>query len=124
MSRSRIVRELGELDVVFGALAHPTRREIILVLHERGETTAGDLAARFEQSWPTTTRHLAVLVKSGLITVRRSGRERLYAVCRDRLVGGLGLWLHNVDIGVVDHSPSRRSTGDQPRRGRDPAPRR
>lgn len=104
MSRARIVRKLGELDVVFGALAHPTRREILLVLHDRGgETTAGDLAARFEQSWPTTTRHLAVLVNSGLITVRKSGRERLYRIDRDRLVGGLGLWLHKVDIGVMDH---------------------
>lgn len=89
---------------MFGALAHPTRREILLVLHDRGgETTAGDLAARFEQSWPTTTRHLAVLVNSGLITVRKSGRERLYRIDRDRLVGGLGLWLHQVDIGVLDH---------------------
>ena len=104
MSRARVVRKLGELDVVFGALAHPTRREILLVLHDRGgETTAGDLAARFEQSWPTTTRHLAVLVNSGLITVRKSGRERLYRIDRDRLVGGLGLWLHKVDIGVIDH---------------------
>ncbi|OLF10832.1 ArsR/SmtB family transcription factor [Actinophytocola xanthii] len=104
MSRPRVVRELGELDVVFGALAHPTRREILLVLHDRGgEVTAGDLAARFEQSWPTTTRHLGVLVRSGLVSVRRSGRERLYRMDRDRLVGGLGLWLHQVRIGVIDH---------------------
>ena len=63
----------------------------------------GDLAARFEQSWPTTTRHLAVLVGSGLVTVRKSGRERLYRLDRDNLVGGLGLWLHKVAIGVIDH---------------------
>ncbi|MGQ0841606.1 ArsR/SmtB family transcription factor [Actinokineospora sp.] len=92
---------------MFGALAHPTRRDIILVLHQRGEVTAGDLAARFEQSWPTTTRHLAVLVDSGLIIVRKSGRERLYRVNRDRLVGGLGLWLHNVEVGVIDHRRGR-----------------
>jgi DNA-binding transcriptional ArsR family regulator len=108
MSRPRIVRKLGEFDVVFGALAHPTRREIVLVLHDRGgEVTAGDLAARFEQSWPTTTRHLTVLVKSGLVTVRKSGRERLYRLDRDKLVGGLGLWLHQVQIGVIDHHRQR-----------------
>jgi DNA-binding transcriptional ArsR family regulator len=104
MSRERIVRKLGELDAVFGALAHPTRREILLVLHDRGgEIAAGDLAARFAQSWPTTTRHLTVLVNSGLITMRKSGRERLYQIDRDRLVGGLGLWLHKVEIGITDH---------------------
>jgi DNA-binding transcriptional ArsR family regulator len=107
MARSRIVRNLSELDVVFGALAHVTRREIILVLHERGELTAGDLAARFEQSWPTTTRHLAILVESGMITVRKSGRERVYSVSRDSLVGGLGLWLHQLEIGVIDHRRGR-----------------
>jgi DNA-binding transcriptional ArsR family regulator len=108
VKRERIVRKLGELDAVFGALAHPTRREILLVLHDRGgEVTAGDLAARFEQSWPTTTRHLSVLVDSGLITMRKSGRERRYRIDRDRLVGGLGLWLHRVDIGVIDHRRPR-----------------
>ncbi|MCP3803389.1 metalloregulator ArsR/SmtB family transcription factor [Allokutzneria sp. A3M-2-11 16] len=108
MSPRRTVRKLGELDTVFSALAHPTRREIVEVLHARGgEVTAGVLAARFEQSWPTTTRHLTVLVDSGLVTVRKDGRERLYALCRDHLVGGLGLWLHNVEIGVIDHRRGR-----------------
>jgi DNA-binding transcriptional ArsR family regulator len=116
MARSRIVRNLSELDVVFDALAHPTRRDIIAVLHERGEVTAGDLAARFEQSWPTTTRHLTLLLDSGLITVRKSGRERWYGVNRDRLVGGLGLWLHTVEIGVIDHCRGRE-TEDRPARG-------
>jgi DNA-binding transcriptional ArsR family regulator len=111
MARSRIVRNLSELDVVFEALAHPARRDIILVLHERGEVTAGVLAARFEQSWPTTTRHLTILVDAGLITVRKSGRERWYSVNRDRLVGGLGLWLHRVEIGVIDHRRGREAEG-------------
>jgi DNA-binding transcriptional ArsR family regulator len=117
MARSRLVRDLSELDVVFGALAHPNRRDIILVLHERGEVTAGDLAARFKQSWPTTTRHLAILVDSGLIAVRKSGRERWYSVNRDRLVGGLGLWLHNVEIGVIDHRRDRETDHRHSRSG-------
>jgi DNA-binding transcriptional ArsR family regulator len=109
MSRPRIVRKLGELDVVFGALAHPTRREILLVLHDRGgEGTAGDQAPTVEPSWPTPTPQLARLVESGMVTVRKSGRERLYRLDRDRLVGGLGLWLHRVEIGVIDH---RRGSG-------------
>lgn len=110
MGGPREVRKLGELDVVFEALAHPVRREIVQVLHARdGEMTAGDLAARFEHSWPTTTRHLAVLVDSRLISVRKTGRERRYTLCRDRLVGGLGLWLHNVNIAVIDRSRARSS---------------
>lgn len=65
---------------------------------------AGELAARFEHSWPTTTRHLKVLVESNLISVRKTGRERRYTLSRDRLVGGLGLWLHRIDVAVIDQS--------------------
>ena len=59
------LRDLEDIDAVFGALAHATRRHILQVLAARGGTmTAGELSARFEHSWPTTTRHLGVLVDS------------------------------------------------------------
>jgi DNA-binding transcriptional ArsR family regulator len=118
MPRPRDIRQLDDLGVVFAALAHPARREVLQVLHARGgELGAGELAARFEHSWPTTSRHLAVLVESRLITVRKRGRERRYTMNRDRLVGGLGLWLHNVDVAVIDRdqrSGSEPSTTEVP----------
>lgn len=78
---------LDELEAVFAALAHPSRRHILLVLHFRGgEMTAGDIAQRFECSWPTTTRHLGVLRDAGLITVQREGRTRRYQLDRERLL--------------------------------------
>ena len=55
--------------------------------------TAGDLAARFDCSWPTTTRHLRVLEHAGLVTVEPSGRERRYKLERDRLLGVTSAWL-------------------------------
>ena len=58
MSKSSSAEQaLAAVDAVFGALAHASRRHILLVLHYRGgEMTAGDIARRFECSWPTTTR--------------------------------------------------------------------
>jgi DNA-binding transcriptional ArsR family regulator len=89
-------RELDDIESVFGALAHASRRQILLVLHARGgEMTAGDIAARFSCSWPTTTGHLRVLVDAGLITVTRRGRERVYALDADRLDAVAGTWLAN-----------------------------
>ena len=61
--------------------------------------TAGELAARFSHSWPTTTRHLGVLVQTGLITVRPDGRERQYVLNRERLTAALDLWLPSVGLG-------------------------
>ena len=87
-------RELAEIDEVFKALAHPSRRHVLLVLHYRGgEMTAGEIASRFACTWPTTTRHLQVLRDAGLLRVVRRGRERIYTVDRDRLRRVAGRWL-------------------------------
>ncbi len=92
-------RELDDIGAVFGALAYASRRQILLVLHARGgELTAGDIAARFSRSWPTTTGHLQVLVEAGLITLTRRGRERVYALDVDRLDAVAGEWLHNFAV--------------------------
>ena len=55
-------------------------------MHLRGgDMTAGDIAGRFAHSWPTTTRHLRVLEKAGLVTQTKHGRTRHYTVSRERL---------------------------------------
>jgi DNA-binding transcriptional ArsR family regulator len=78
--------ELAAVDAVFDALAHPSRRHILLVLRFRGgEMTAGEIAARFSCSWPTTTRHLKVLEDAGLLRVEKRGRERIYRLDARRL---------------------------------------
>ncbi len=80
------VDKLEQLDVVIDAIAHPARRQILLTLHFRGGTaTAGELAARFEHAWPTTTRHLRVLEDAGLLKHVKSGRTRLYTIDHERL---------------------------------------
>jgi DNA-binding transcriptional ArsR family regulator len=79
---------------VFAALAHPSRRHILLTLQFRGgEMSAGEIAERFGCSWPTTTRHLNILREAKLISVVRRGRERVYTLERERLRGVLGDWL-------------------------------
>lgn len=77
---------LEALEQVFSALAHPARRQILLTIHLRGgEVAAGDIAARFAHSWPTTTRHLRVLEQAGLLRHHRVGRASLYQINRERL---------------------------------------
>jgi DNA-binding transcriptional ArsR family regulator len=87
---------LADLEAVFTALAHASRRHILLVLHYRGGAmTAGEIASRFACAWPTTTRHLGVLVDAGLITVERLGRERIYRLNAARLEEVAGRWIGN-----------------------------
>jgi len=90
---------LREVDAVFSALAHPSRRHILLVLQFRGgEMTAGEIAERFACRWPTTTRHLRVLRAAGLVSVEAQGRERLYRLEREKLRGVAGDWLRWFDV--------------------------
>ncbi|WP_158890195.1 ArsR/SmtB family transcription factor [Amycolatopsis anabasis] len=66
-------------DHVFGALANPTRRDVLdLLLH--GPRTVSDIAARFDMARPSVSEHLKVLRDSGLVTETRQGRHRYYAV--------------------------------------------
>jgi DNA-binding transcriptional ArsR family regulator len=88
------VRDLADFESVFGALAHASRRHILLVLRFRGgRMRAGEIADRFSCSWPTTTRHLRVLEAAGLVRVRRRGRERVYRLDVRRLRRVAGGWL-------------------------------
>lgn len=96
MSRSArsASRQLADLDAVFTALAHERRRHILVTLHARGGSLgAGAIAERFACSWPTTSRHLKILVDAGLVDVERRGRERVYHLDRERLFGVAGDWL-------------------------------
>jgi DNA-binding transcriptional ArsR family regulator len=80
---------------VFAALAHPSRRHILLTLKFRGgKMSAGEIAERFGCSWPTTTRHLNVLREAGLVSVVRRGRERDYVLEIERLRSVVGDWLN------------------------------
>ena len=94
MPRRDPARELAEIDTVFGALAHASRRHILLVLHfHGGKMTAGQIAGRFECSWPTTTRHLRRLEEAGLVRAVKDGRERIYRLETRRLRRVVVDWL-------------------------------
>jgi DNA-binding transcriptional ArsR family regulator len=73
-------------EAVFRALAHPARRRILVTVHfHGGAMTAGEVAALFAHAWQTTTRHLQVLERAGLLRHERRGRARIYHLERRRL---------------------------------------
>ena len=61
----------------FRALADQTRRDILQALRA-GPMTSGEIASRFHSSWPTISRHLAILREAGLVTAERSGQAIHY----------------------------------------------
>ena len=65
------------MNRIYRALADPTRRRILELLRER-DLQAGEIAAAFDQTWPTISGHLAVLKEAGLVQADRSGTNITY----------------------------------------------
>jgi DNA-binding transcriptional ArsR family regulator len=67
----------GQLDIIFFALADPTRRAILERL-SHGEASGTELAQPFSISVPAISKHLRVLERADLILHRKEGRTHLF----------------------------------------------
>jgi len=67
------------MNVVFEALAHPIRREILELL-KSGSRSAGELADRFDVSKPTMSGHFSKLKEAGLIHADQRGTTIFYSI--------------------------------------------
>jgi DNA-binding transcriptional ArsR family regulator len=59
-------------DVVFRAIADPTRRQILNLLRG-GHRTVGEIASNFRTSRPAISKHLRLLRAAGLVATRKAG---------------------------------------------------
>jgi uncharacterized protein YndB with AHSA1/START domain/DNA-binding transcriptional ArsR family regulator len=67
-----------ELDLVFKALADPTRRLLLDRLREQNGQTLGELCRRLDMARQSVTQHLALLEAANLVSTVRRGREKLH----------------------------------------------
>ncbi|MBA3304290.1 MAG: winged helix-turn-helix transcriptional regulator [Acidimicrobiia bacterium] len=66
------------MDEALRAVADPTRRAILRLVHDR-EVAAGEIASHFpSMSRPAVSQHLRVLAEADLVEVRPDGNRRLY----------------------------------------------
>ncbi len=69
----------GDIDLVFHALADPSRRAMVDRL-TRGPASVSELARPLAMSLPAVVQHLHVLEHSGLVRSRKLGRVRTCTV--------------------------------------------
>ncbi len=78
------------MNDVFKALADPTRRRVLQLLHGR-PMTAGEIADQFDVSKSTMSAHFTVLRSAGLIAAEKRGTTITYSlqlsVLQDALLG-------------------------------------
>ena len=67
---------------MFGALADPSRRQVIGYLSQRGTATATELTGELPMTRQAVAKHLATLADAGLVEGERRGRETRYRLTR------------------------------------------
>lgn len=70
-----MVDNTDRLNLVFGALADPTRRDMVARL-AAGDATVSELAAPYDVSLQAVSKHIKVLEESGLVRRSRDAQRR------------------------------------------------
>ncbi len=67
-------------DVVFRALADPSRRRLLDGLQAQGGQTLGGLTSGLSMTRQAVAKHLDILERANLVSSRRCGREKLHFI--------------------------------------------
>ncbi|ANN67546.1 ArsR/SmtB family transcription factor [Bordetella bronchialis] len=70
--------EPHDTDLLFKALADPSRRKLLDLLHAHDGRTLNELCAHLDMSRQGVTQHLALLEAANLVATQRQGREKLH----------------------------------------------
>ncbi len=86
---------MNQLDDLFSAIAHPTRRAILARLSE-GPAGFLEIAEPFDTALNAVTKHLRVLERAGLVTRRKHGREVVITL-RGEPLRQVAAWVHEYE---------------------------
>jgi DNA-binding transcriptional ArsR family regulator len=70
--------ERHDTDALFKALADPSRRRLLDLLHAHDGRTLNDLCEHLDMTRQGVTQHLALLEAANLVATVRQGREKLH----------------------------------------------
>ena len=70
-----VVNKTIDLDDIFHALSNSTRRNILVHLVEK-DLTVNELAEKYDMTLQGVSKHIRVLVKSGLVSQSKRGRTK------------------------------------------------
>ena len=69
-----------DADRVFKALADPTRRRLLDLLHAQNGQTLGQLCEHLDMARQSATQHLDLLEQANLISTVKRGREKRHFI--------------------------------------------
>ena len=69
-----------DADLVFKALADPTRRQLLDLLSEKNGQTLGELCEHLAMARQSASQHLGLLEAANLVNTSKRGREKLHFI--------------------------------------------
>jgi DNA-binding transcriptional ArsR family regulator len=90
-------RAMSTADLLFKALADPTRRKLLDLLYAQDSQTLGQLCADLDMTRQAVTQHLALLEAANLVAVTWRGREKLHLLNPVPLQDLYERWLRKFD---------------------------
>ncbi|GIF77883.1 ArsR/SmtB family transcription factor [Asanoa siamensis] len=87
------------MDLVFKALADPSRRQLLDSLNARNGQTLRELCAGLDMARQSVSKHLAVLEAADLVTTTRRGREKLHHLNAAPINAIADRWIERYDRG-------------------------
>lgn len=104
------------MDAVFKAIGDPSRRLLMDRLFEADGMTLGQLAACLpEMTRFGVMRHLKVLEDAGLVSTRKSGREKHHYLNAAPIAEIQRRWIGKYTESVVDRMAAVKATAEDPR---------
>ena len=85
--------ERHDTDVLFKALADPSRRKLLDVLHTHDGRTLNELCEHVDMTRQGVTQHLDLLELANLVVTVRRGREKLHFLNPVPLQGIYERWI-------------------------------
>ena len=77
---------LKECAPIFATLQDESRQQILLLLFENREMTVNAIAEKMAISRPAVSHHLKQLLQTGVVSVRKVGKERRYSLSLDNSI--------------------------------------
>jgi DNA-binding transcriptional ArsR family regulator len=69
---------MNDIDLLFKALADPSRRKLLDLLHANDGQTLTQLCRHLDMSRQAVTQHLGLLESANLVAIQWDGREKLH----------------------------------------------
>ncbi len=102
-----------DMDQVFHALAHTTRRKMLDLLKAKPGQGVGELAQAFDVSRIAIMNHLKVLEEAGLIVSQKTGRKRCLYLNTVPIQQVRDRWINPIDAPFLERLTSIKEIAEE-----------